>query len=220
MAHDLGAWGGVNPNATYALWQSFRPACEPLTVKGGATLIRWQGRSTYANGMASLMGKSGDSEAFGQAAQALGAAGFFYQVVTLLDRAALEKTRHSDDTYYAPPEDAEPVCELDTRSRHGYKPKGEQGVGGITSRTAGDLGHGVATQGEFNGTHAAFLPPGMSGMIVGIYRLRFRVGNPHNRDVKLGWLRIKRGNREQLRLIEQVRAHAGLAPLQAKNEGL
>jgi hypothetical protein len=220
MAHDLGAWGGINPNASYALWQSFSPACKPLTVEGGATLIRWQEGSTYANDMASLMGKSGDREAFWQAAQALGAAGFFYQVVMVLDRAAVKRTLPSGDTYYAPTEDAEPVCELDTRSRHGYKPKGEQGVGGFTARTAGDLGHGVATQGEFNGTYAAFLPPGMSGMIVGIYRLRFRLVNPHNRDVKLGWLRIKRGNREQLRLIEHVRAKAGLAPLQAKNEGL
>ena len=62
--------------------------------------------------------------------------------------------------------------------------------------------------------------PGMTGMIVGIYRLRFRVVNPHNQDVRLGWTRIKRGNREQLRLIEQVRAREGLEPLQAKAEGL
>ena len=220
MAHDLGAWGGVNPNAAYALWRSYSPACKPLTIEGGVTLIRWQEGSQFGNNLKTISRNTDQTKPFWQAAEALEAAGFLYQVVTLLDRAADERTLSSGVSYKATPADAEPVCELDTRSRHGYKPKGEQGVGGFTARTAGDLGHGVATQGEFNGTYAAFLPPGMSGMIVGIYRLRFRVVNPHNQDVRLGWTRIKRGNRDQLRLIEQVRAREGLEPLQAKNEGL
>lgn len=213
MGLDIGAWGGVNPHADYALWQSYSQACKPVDLLDGVTLIRWKRQSLVASQSKAIQGAGAQIEAYWQAAKALEAAGFLYEVVVLLDRAAVEAVFKSGENYFKPHDDAEPVCELDMRGYHGYKPKGEQGVGGFTAKTAGDLGHGVATDGEFNGTYAAFLAPGMTGMIIGIYRLRFRPVNPHNRNVSTSWWRINYGNREQLRLIQHVRKRYKLPPL-------
>jgi len=217
MEHDIGAWGGVNPHGAYALWRSYSQACKPVTLVGDVTLIRWKRQSMVASKSKAIHGEGDQIEAYWQAANALEAAGFLYEVVVLLDRAAVEANFKSGDPYLKPHDDAEPVCELDMRGRHGYKPKGEQGVGGFTAKTAGDLGHGVATNGELNGTYAAFLAPGMTGMIIGVYRLRFRPVNPHNRNVSTTWWRITYGNKEQLHLIQQVRNSYKLPPLETDN---
>ena len=217
MEHDIGAWGGVNPHGAYALWRSYSQACKPVTLVGDVTLIRWKRQSMVASNSKAIHGEGDQIEAYWQAAKALEAAGFLYEVVVLLDRAAVEANFKSGDPYLKPHDDAEPVCELDMRGRHGYKPKGEHGVGGFTAKTAGDLGHGVATNGELNGTYAAFLAPGMTGMIIGVYRLRFRPVNPHNRNVSTTWWRITYGNKEQLHLIQQVRNSYKLPPLETDN---
>ena len=214
MEHDIGAWGGVNPHGAYALWRSYSQACKPVTLVGDVTLIRWKRQSMVASNSKAIHGEGDQIEAYWQAAKALEAAGFLYEVVVLLDRAAVEANFKSGDPYLKPHDDAEPVCELDMRGRHGYKPKGEQGVGGFTAKTAGDLGHGVATNGELDGSYAAFLAPGMTGMIIGVYRLRFRPVNPHNRNVSTTWWRINYGNKEQLHLIQQVRKRYKLPPLE------
>ncbi|MCL9861899.1 hypothetical protein MX031_24375, partial [Ralstonia solanacearum] len=118
--------------------------------------------------------------------------------------------------YGAIPVDAEPLYELDTRSQHGLKPDGEEGVGSATARTAGDLGYSVAIEGGvFDGTYAAFIQKGYPAMIAGIYRLRFRVSNPKNAGVKGAWAGIQERNRDAFSLVQTVRTTNQLAPLQA-----
>ena len=114
---------------------------------------------------------------------------------------------------HAPPTDAEPLYVLDTRSRHGYKPKGEEGLAGVTARTAGETGQPLTDRdGSFTLTYAAIVPDGCAAMVAGIFRLRFRVANPKNAGVKHTWANIGANNRDAFKFLQRVRAANGLAP--------
>jgi hypothetical protein len=140
-----------------------------------------------------------------------------YEVVTVLNRnAKKEKFASTGEEYGSIPDDAEPYYELDARSAHGYKPEGEEGIGGATAKTAGELGHPVAVEGgRLDGTYAAIVPTGYPAMIVGVHRLRFRVANPKNAGVKGAWARIHTNNREAFELVNAIRAANKLPALVA-----
>ena len=132
----------------------------------------------------------------------------------VLNRNAIKAKFSSGTEYSDIPGDAEPFYELDCRSRHGYKPDGEEGVGWATAKTAGDFGKPVTLEGgTFDGTYAAFVPDGYGAMIAGIYRLRFRVANPKNAGVKGAWAGIHQRNREALELVNSIRSASGSEPL-------
>ena len=56
MAANQG--GRARSNATYALWHSYSPACKPLTIEGGVTLIRWQEGSQFGKNLKTISGNT------------------------------------------------------------------------------------------------------------------------------------------------------------------
>lgn len=214
-ASDMETWGGVRPiGEIRGPWKRYEPVAENLTLSAGAVLIRAKDSGTVASIDKRLSG--GDDNAYWEALRALESTGLFYEVVLVLNRNATPATFASGGSYGQIPNDAEPLYELDCRSLHGYKPKGEEGLGGITARTAGDLGAPVTTTGGvFDGTYAAIVRRGIGAMVAGIYRPRYRVSNPKNAGVKDAWARIHENNRDHFAFIESLRAAKGLDPMAA-----
>lgn len=206
-ANDMELWGGVRPvGAGHGPCKHYEPVADDVHLYGGARLIRAKDQGELASIDGRISG--GSTEAYWDALRALKSAGLIYEVVVVLNRNPTKETfASSGDEYGAIPDDAEPYYELDARSEHGYKPEGEEGIGGATANTAGELGHSVAVQGgRLDGTYAAIVPTGYPAMIAGIYRLRFRVANPKNAGVKGAWARIHQNNREAFDLVQAIRA--------------
>ena len=212
-ANDMETWGGVRPvGSRQGPRGHYEPVGADKSLHGGARLIRAksQGDIVYIEPRIS----GGSSEAYWDALRALKSAGLIYEVVMVLNRNATKKKFASGEEYSEIPDDAEPYYELDARSEHGYKTEGEEGIGGATAKTAGDLGHPVTVEGgRFDGTYAAIVPAGYPAMIAGIYRLRFRVANPKNAGVKGAWARIYQNNREAFELVQAIRAANKLSAL-------
>jgi hypothetical protein len=229
-ANDMEIWGGIRPitegNAG-GPWQHYEPVSEDIRLAGAVRLIRAKRAGNI--GPAGMFSRAWPAPKAGNfweqhkashdpgfsALNALQASGFVYEVVTVLNRSAVKRTFSNGDEYGdIPLDDVEPLYELDCRSLHGYKPAGEEGIGGVIASTAGDIGHPVATSGgSFDGTYGAFVLNGHGAMIAGIYRLRFRVANRKNAGVSNAWARIYQNNRDALALLERVRQANGLAPL-------
>jgi hypothetical protein len=196
-------------------WRHYEPEVDDKILYGGARLIRAKDQGEVASIDSRISG--GISEAYWDALRALKSAGLIYEVVMVLNRNAEQKKFASTgEEYGAIPDDAEPYCELDARSAHGYKPEGEEGIGGVTAKTAGEVGYPVAGEyGVLNGTYAAIVPAGFPAMIAGVYRLRFRVANPKNAGVKGAWARIHSNNRDAYQFVKRVRATHGLPEVPA-----
>lgn len=227
--NDMETWGGVRPvGAGHGPWVNY----EPVDVD-----VRWTGIGARLH-RAKRGGEVGPGDMFSRACpfpeksgswwkaheeagspvwralEALQSSGLVYEVVMVLNRNAIKAKFSSGTEYSNIPEDAEPFYELDCRSKHGYKPDGEEGVGWATAKTAGDFRKPVTLEGGiFDGTYAAFVPDGYGAMIAGIYRLRFRVSNPKNAGVKGAWAGIHQRNREALELVNSIRSASGREPL-------
>ena len=210
--NDMETWGGVRPvGAGHGPWVRYEPVDTDTRFTVGARLHR----AKDAGQVAIIEDRiTKDKEQYWSALSALQSSGLVYEVVMVLNRNAI-KAKFSNGTEYSNiPEDAEPFYELDCRSKHGYKPDGEEGVGWATAKTAGDFGKPVTLEGgKFDGTYAAFVPDGYGAMIAGIYRLRFRVANPKNAGVKGAWAGIHQRNREALELVNSIRSASGREPL-------
>ena len=213
-ANDMETWGGVRPiGSVSGPWHHYEPVATNVGLHGGARLIRSKDHGVVASIDNRVTG-AGDKQIYFNALSALEFIGLVYEVVLVLNRNANKQTFKSGGEYSDIPNDAEPWCELDCRSQHGYKPQGEEGIGAATAATAGEFGHSVALEGgKFNGTYAAIVPAGYGAMIAGIYRLRFRVSNPKNAGVKGAWARIYKNNREAFDLVQRIRATHKLPPL-------
>ena len=226
-ANDMETWGGVRPvGSGNGPWKRYEPVTDDVGLCGGGRLIRSKddgkvsGDSFSKTWAAPTSGNYWElhleaGEPIWRALEALESTGLVYEVVLVLNRNAIKrKFSTSGAEYGAIPDDAEPLYELDSRSEHGYKPEGEEGIGGATATTAGDCGHSVAREGgRFDGTYAAIVPAGYGAMIAGIYRLRFRVNNSKNAGVKGAWARIHQNNREAFTLVQRIRAANKLQPL-------
>lgn len=211
--NDMELWGGVRPvGALSGPNARYEPVDEDVHLVGNARLIRSKKVGKLAQIEKGIC--PGDKEAYWNALTALESAGLIYEVVMVLNRNARKAQFANGDGYEAIPDDSEPYYELDARSLHGYKPEGETGLGGITARTAGELGWPVTLQGGvFDGTYAAIVPSGFGAMVTGIYRLRFRVANAKNAGVKGAWARVHQNNKDALDFIQKVRAANGLEAL-------
>jgi hypothetical protein len=216
-ANDMETWGGVRPiGAARGPWKHYVPVDRDIDLNAGARLIRAKdsGHVAPSHQMTTVAGQ--DNERYWQALNALESVGLIYEVVLVLNRNAKKSRFANQEEFSDIAEDAEPYYELDCRTRHGYKPLGEEGIAGATARTAGDRGYSVATEGgHFDGTYAAIVPRGYGAMVAGIYRLRFRVSNPKNAGVRNAWARIYQNNREALEFVNRVRSAYKLPALAA-----
>jgi len=240
-ANDMETWGGVRPvDRGYGPWKSYEPVSEDVALFGGARLIRAKEGTVIANRhqMAAIVGT--DDHLYWQAIEALQSAGLLYEMVLVLNRSAIKGKLSNGSEYSGIPTDAEPFYELDCRSRHGYKPKDEEGIGGTTARTAGELGYPVTDGGisrdkedawdkadgtwippspseaaVFDGTYAAIVPAGYPAMLAGIFRLRFRISNTRNAGVKGTWAGIIQRNHEAFEFVQRIRAANNLSPSNA-----
>lgn len=187
---NLEQYGGVNPRA-------FHFSYEMSKVKELDGYDIWHGvaksQSTYNEPCFQSLcikdfskdkdEKNKQSEQFFGALNSLDKAGFIYQMVSVMDREASNA-------------EAQVIYELDAKSKHGYKPAGEEGLGGETARLSNSYGNPVTDgMGRFYGKYAAIVPAG-EPHIVGIYRLRFRVSNSKNHGVATAWARIYQGQRQ------------------------
>ena len=232
--NDMETWGGVRPVGDgHGPWVHYEPVDADTRFTVGVRLHRAKRGGEVGPGdifrrVCPFPEKPGSwwkahDEAGGpvwRALEALQSAGLIYEVVMVLNRNAIKAKFSTSGTEYSDiPEDAEPFYELDCRSRHGYKPDGEEGIGWATAKTAGDFGKPVALEGGiFDGTYAAFVPDGYGCMIAGIYRLRFRVSNPKNAGVKGAWAGIHQRNREALELVNSIRVASKWEPLTSPKE--
>lgn len=218
-SNDMETWGGVCPiGSNSGPWSRYEPVSEDINVLGKARLLRAKSAGLIGVISKKITGtdKPEKNEIYFTALSALESSGFIYEVVLALNRNSVKKQFSSGMNYNSIPEDAEPYYELDTRSKHGYKPEGEEGVGGVTANTAGALGHPVAIEGgKLDGTYAAFVPTSFGTMIVGIYRLRFRVSNLKNAGVSGTWAGIHQRNQEALELVQRVRVANKLPSVQS-----
>lgn len=212
-ATDMETWGGVKPvGAIRGPWESYKMV-RVSSNSGSFTLFTAQSGGSVASIDKRI---SDDTEQYWYALNALESFGFFYKSILVLNRIARPEKFANGESYGAIPDDAEPLYELDNISRHGQKPKGEEGLGRITAQTAGELGYPVTTPGGvFDGTYAAIVRRGQGAMIVGIYRPRYRVNNLANAGVKGTWARIHENNRDYYNFIESVREANDLPPLPA-----
>lgn len=225
--NDMETWGGVPPiGEGHGPRVRFESVAEVSDVKDSAQVLRAKRSGSLCSSSClrrvwNPNFKDWDAAHFAAgspvwaALEALESAGFIYEIVMVLNRTAIKKKFASGEEYGEIPLDAEPYYELDCRSKHGYKPAGESdGIGWLTARTAGELGMSVAlTDGKFDGTYAAIVPKGFGCMIVGIYRLRFRVANPKNAGVSGTWSGINSRNREAQDFVNRIRIASGMAPL-------
>ena len=216
--NDMETWGGVRPVGDgHGPWVRYEPVDDDVRWTG----IRVRLHRAKETGKVAIIQDSitSDKEMYWSALSALQSAGLIYEIVMVLTRNAVKVKRSNGTEYRGIPEDAEPYYELDCRSRHGYKPDGEEGVGWATAKTAGDFGKPVTLEGgTFDGTYAAIVPDGYGCMIAGIYRLRFRVANPKNAGVKGAWAGIHQRNREALELVNSIRVASKLEPLTSPKE--
>lgn len=221
-ATDMEAWGGVDPHK--GPWMRYESVDKEALVIADVRLIRAKNEGKVGSGtMFSRAWTAPDrdwwkahkaaGEPVWRALELLESAGLFYQTVLVLNRNAESKTFANGGKYGSIPADAEPLYVLDTRSQHGYKPAGEEGLAGVTASTASDLSFPVATSGgHFDGTYAAIVKRGQGAMVAGIFRPRFRVANPKNAGVQDVWSGIKARNREHFDFIQAIRAARKLPP--------
>lgn len=223
-SNDMENWGGVRPVGDgFWLWNYYAKVDADKNLYGPARLLREKHQGPVSNG--SIMQRlttnrltttEADAKSFWDAVSSLESAGLVYEVVMVLNRNAVTLKLDNGKEYGSIPPDAEPFCELDSRTRHGFKAEGEHGLAWATAKTAEELGYPVATEGgRFDGTYAAIVPLGYGAMIAGIYRLRFRVTNGRNAGVASTWKSIQERNDDALMLIQDTRKANKLTPLES-----
>jgi hypothetical protein len=216
--HEVQEWIGVPPATT--LHNSFAPMGAREPVGHGFHLIRYQRGNCVPNwSIVDAIVDAGGTQwdrwnAFQGALQALIAMGLVYESTVVVNRVPVaSKGTDGEVQAYRVPTDAQPVYLLSTQNCFGYKQRGEEGIGGLTARLAGELRLPVTAKGGiFNGAYAALEPPGRRFGITGVYRLRFRPSNAKNAGVRDAWARLLGREREAVAEIELLRRRLGMRP--------
>jgi hypothetical protein len=128
---------------------------------------------------------------FWNALYSLENSGFMYECVTVMDGASLNQ-------------DSRPMYDLVTRPKHGHPLKGEEGMLDKINQIFIEFGYGSESR-RFYSKYPVISIVGVQPLVIGIYRLRFRVANPKNYPVRAAWRRIheerKYWDEELLRLL-------------------
>jgi hypothetical protein len=212
-ANELEQFGGIKPSGAFAYNYEMSKMKQDIH---GYDLWHGVAKNSTVWGAARFLGvkKLPENEDKKQEALAplwaainsLDSSGFVYQVVTVMDADAGSN-------------EAQVIYDLDTKSRHGYKPHGEHGLGGDTARISHHLGNPVAdSTGRLYGRYAAIVPAGVQPHIVGIYRLRFRVANPKNHGIKGAWARIYNSQKEAQEWLEDIAGREGIELSKVRHE--
>lgn len=219
LINAMEEWGGINP--LFGPWRHYSQTSSDV-IQGGGRLIRSKSEGDVGKLHEFITGEKNQSKGsslYFSALTALTTMGFVYEVVVVLNKNGIEEKFSSGTEYLDIPPDAEVYYELDCRSLHGYKPKGEEGIAWATAKTAGELGRSVAEAGGvMDGTYAAIVPQGYGAMIIGIYRLRFRVSNPKNAGVKGAWAGIHERNKSALSFVNSIRSTHKLPEIKSPTE--
>jgi hypothetical protein len=202
-------WGGISPIT--GIWNTYKQTyCLANIGRTIYSLHHWESEAmTAKHGLFkpvidAFNGNQSEAmeAAFWPAFYSLVSQGFIYEVVTVTTAQPGTDSPNENDF---------PLYELDARSLHGYKPKGEEGVAGETAMLARDLGYPVTdSDGQFYGKYAAVAPKGTPIRVIGIYRLRFRVSNPRNAYVSDTWSQIHERQQEAAEWIQDARRRAHL----------
>jgi len=194
--NNLEQFGGVSPRAFYEYYEVSNEG----SFHGFAI---WHGNhkntSAKLNVMSEALGikingetKEEINKPFWMAIESLASVGFIYQMVSVMD----SETGNNE---------SQVIYELDAKTKHGYKPVGEEGLGGRTARISGKLSFPVTdSMGRFYSKYASILPEGIPCYMVGIYRLRFRVVNIKNHGVSMAWSRIQQGQRDATEWLDEI----------------
>lgn len=199
--NQMEQFGGVPPYVTYLGYTSEK---QPFSSRGYQLWHATRG-ATYCYDRYSLPVlrlkkldnnkdlKETQMRPFWDALAALEAAGFVYEVVTVMDAEPGN-------------EDANVVYELDARSWHGYTPKGEEGLAEGMARLASHWSYPSVATGRFCNKYALILEQGVTPHVVGISRLRFRVANPKNHTVSVAYQRIGMQRKEWQNILQGLLA--------------
>jgi len=145
---------------------------------------------------------------FWNALQSLESNGFIYAMITVMDGAI-------KDGELGP--DSRPIYELHPHMKVGHPPRGEEGIARridlIFARETQTNGGGrylLDEQGRFKGSFPVLCRAGIKPLVVGVYRLRFRISNKRNYPVSAGWRRIERDRQRFIEDIEPVEKILGI----------
>ena len=100
-----------------------------------------------------------------------------------------------------------PIYDLTARPKHGKVLKGEEGMLPRITEIFKRLGlPAVDNQSRYNGKYPVISMVGIRPLVIGIYRLRFRITNPKNYPVSAAWLRIQEDRLEFTDSLDQLEA--------------
>lgn len=193
---DLDRWYGISPHKFP--WRYYKLSETP---HGQFRLLRGESKSPV--GPTALWGlvDNTNSDACFTALDALQSSGFLYEMAVLLNRNPIPAKFSNGDHYGNIPKDAEILCDLGSPSLFGpIQPEIEQGLGAdyLTTVKALHLE-------EHPYDYLAIVPTGHPAMIVGLYRLRFRVTNYENAFVEAAERKHLDANAAALRMLNHIR---------------
>lgn len=197
-ANDMGTWGGVRPvGAESGPWQSYE-AIQYVDLGANARMILATAKSTISCIDKRICGD--EKQSFWDALAVLQSLGFIYEMPMVLNRSPKDDKLSTGAEFKTIRDDAEPLFELGRLDQS----ESERGVGDATKRVAQAYGHQINP-----GQLVAIVAKGQGAMIVGVFRLRFRVNNEKNAGVKNAHTRITEGNQDAERFLEQLTQRRG-----------
>lgn len=135
-----------------------------------------------------------EKQSFWDSFESLVNQGFLYECVTVMDGEELTKN-------------SRPIYDLTARPKHGKVLKGEEGMLPRITEIFKRLGlPAVDNQSRYNGIYPVISMVGIRPLVIGIYRLRFRITNPKNYPVSAAWLRIQEDRLEFTDSLDQLEA--------------
>lgn len=213
---DIDRWYGISPHGLpwhyYTLEETHHGQVRVIRGQRRSPIIQHALFSSLVNSeVATGSKKDGESlwSVVFAALQALESAGFIYEMSVLLNRNPIPAKFSNGESYGNIPEDAEILCDLGSPNLFGpAQPEIEQGLGADYVATVKAL-----EWDEKPYDYLAIVPTGYPVMIVGLYRLRFRVTNYGNAFIETAERKLLDANAAALRMLNHLRRTKNLERL-------